>query len=219
MKRLLAIAIAALALPTVALAIAPPPLATRNAAMACKAERAALGAKAFAAKYGANHNTRNAFGKCVSLRARSMQQAEATGLFEPSSGSISSATSGSTRNLSVTGTVANGHPIMSGSLSEMLAVNLSLERALAGGGYCAPASGTAKLSDNATPTPNTISKSEAGTFCQLGSPASSEEIFFGTYTVTAGTGKYAGASGSGHAVFDSANGSTLNGVEWGSFSA
>jgi hypothetical protein len=43
--------------------------ATINAAKACKAERAQMGAAAFRAKYGTNPNKRDAFGKCVSLKA------------------------------------------------------------------------------------------------------------------------------------------------------
>jgi hypothetical protein len=43
--------------------------ARRNAANVCAAERAANRA-AFATKYGTNHNRRNAFGKCVSQKAR-----------------------------------------------------------------------------------------------------------------------------------------------------
>jgi hypothetical protein len=50
-----------------------------NAATACKAERASLGETAFADKYGTNPNKRNAFGKCVSAKAKqaaaSQQQA------------------------------------------------------------------------------------------------------------------------------------------------
>jgi hypothetical protein len=42
--------------------------ATNNAARACRAERATLGATAFANKYGTNANKRNAFGRCVSQR-------------------------------------------------------------------------------------------------------------------------------------------------------
>jgi hypothetical protein len=41
----------------------------KNAAKACKAERAADPA-AFATKYGTNRNGRNAYGKCVSAKAR-----------------------------------------------------------------------------------------------------------------------------------------------------
>ena len=36
-----------------------------NAAKKCKAERASMGEKAFAERYGTNPNKRNAFGKCV----------------------------------------------------------------------------------------------------------------------------------------------------------
>jgi hypothetical protein len=43
---------------------------TPNAAKQCKKERADLGADAFAAKYGTNANKRNAFGKCVSAKAK-----------------------------------------------------------------------------------------------------------------------------------------------------
>jgi hypothetical protein len=42
--------------------------ATINAARACRAERAAMGASAFATKYGTNRNKRNAFGRCVSQK-------------------------------------------------------------------------------------------------------------------------------------------------------
>ena len=36
-----------------------------NPAKKCKAERASMGEKAFAERYGTNPNKRNAFGKCV----------------------------------------------------------------------------------------------------------------------------------------------------------
>jgi hypothetical protein len=44
--------------------------AKSNAARDCKAERETLGAQAFADKYGENKTKKNAFGKCVSTRAR-----------------------------------------------------------------------------------------------------------------------------------------------------
>jgi ABC-type proline/glycine betaine transport system substrate-binding protein len=44
--------------------------ARANAATECKAERADMGAEAFAAKYGTNRNGKNAFGKCVSTKAK-----------------------------------------------------------------------------------------------------------------------------------------------------
>ncbi len=83
MKRSLIVIIALLALATSAALAAPPAdkgkpenpgkstsapgqQAEQNAAKACKAERAQMGAQAFAAKYGTNANKANAFGKCVS---------------------------------------------------------------------------------------------------------------------------------------------------------
>jgi hypothetical protein len=44
--------------------------AKSNAARACKAERETLGTQTFADKYGENKNKKNAFGKCVSTKAR-----------------------------------------------------------------------------------------------------------------------------------------------------
>ena len=44
--------------------------ATQNAAKQCKAERQSMGAEAFANEYGTNANKRNAFGKCVSQKAK-----------------------------------------------------------------------------------------------------------------------------------------------------
>jgi hypothetical protein len=41
-----------------------------NSAKACKAERASVGVEAFRNKYGTNKNKMNAFGKCVSGKAK-----------------------------------------------------------------------------------------------------------------------------------------------------
>lgn len=49
--------------------------ATQNAARQCKAERATLGAAAFARTYGRNANDRNAFGKCVSQKVNQRDDA------------------------------------------------------------------------------------------------------------------------------------------------
>jgi hypothetical protein len=45
-------------------------VARRRAAKDCRAERKDIGRAAFAEKYGTNHNKRNAFGKCVSKKAK-----------------------------------------------------------------------------------------------------------------------------------------------------
>ena len=44
--------------------------AEKNAAKLCKTERTAMGVDAFQKKYGTNKNLRNAFGKCVSSKAK-----------------------------------------------------------------------------------------------------------------------------------------------------
>jgi hypothetical protein len=53
-------------------AAAPGQSADKNAAKACKAERATMGVAAFKEKYGTNANKANAFGKCVSKLAKAM---------------------------------------------------------------------------------------------------------------------------------------------------
>ena len=50
---------------------------TSNAAKQCKKERADMGVQSFANKYGTNHNKANAFGKCVSSKAK--EQGESDG--------------------------------------------------------------------------------------------------------------------------------------------
>ena len=50
--------------------------ARRSAAKDCRAEREELGVEAFRAKYGTNRNRRNAFGKCVSGKARETREEE-----------------------------------------------------------------------------------------------------------------------------------------------
>jgi hypothetical protein len=49
--------------------------AHRNASKDCRAERETLGDEAFGAQYGTNANKRNAFGKCVSQKARENEEA------------------------------------------------------------------------------------------------------------------------------------------------
>jgi hypothetical protein len=58
-------------------AAAPGQSAEKNAAKKCKAERASMGVEAFNARYGTNANKANAFGKCVSGKAKKEKDAEA----------------------------------------------------------------------------------------------------------------------------------------------
>jgi hypothetical protein len=81
MKRVIATgaALALLAVPTGA--VAKPDQTDRvNAATECRTERGSTPAtrEAFKAKYGTNKNKRNAFGKCVSQRAKDEEQEGAT---------------------------------------------------------------------------------------------------------------------------------------------
>jgi hypothetical protein len=48
--------------------------AQKNAAKECKAELEAMGADAFAERYGTNGNAKNAFGKCVSTKAKAKKE-------------------------------------------------------------------------------------------------------------------------------------------------
>ena len=77
MRRLTATGVALLMLVVPATAAAKPDSTDRtNAAQECRAERGNTDAtrEAFKAKYGTNANKRNAFGKCVSQRARDEEQ-------------------------------------------------------------------------------------------------------------------------------------------------
>jgi hypothetical protein len=57
-------------------AAAPGQSADKNAAKACKAERATMGVPAFKEKYGTNGNKANAFGKCVSGKSKKAEETE-----------------------------------------------------------------------------------------------------------------------------------------------
>jgi hypothetical protein len=57
-------------------ATAPGQSADKNAAKACKAERATMGVQAFKDRYGTNANKANAFGKCVSGKAKKNKDEE-----------------------------------------------------------------------------------------------------------------------------------------------
>lgn len=63
-------ALALAAFPAAAVAQTPDDGDRRNAARECRAERTAMGTENFNNTYGTNRNDRNAFGKCVSRRAR-----------------------------------------------------------------------------------------------------------------------------------------------------
>lgn len=74
-KRLILVfALATAVAPVAAFAAAPKSDASKNTNTACTAQKAQLGATAFAQAYGTNANRANAFGKCVSRLAQVEQQ-------------------------------------------------------------------------------------------------------------------------------------------------
>ena len=56
---------------------APGQSAEKNAAKKCKAERESIGLQRFKDEYGTNANKANAFGKCVSQKAKKAEEQEA----------------------------------------------------------------------------------------------------------------------------------------------
>lgn len=72
MRILLTIAVLLILAVPAAFAVPPTGNDSKNAAKACKAERAsAASIEAFNQKYGTNKNKKNAFGKCVSKHSKS----------------------------------------------------------------------------------------------------------------------------------------------------
>jgi hypothetical protein len=70
MKRFLVVlALAAFAVP----ALASAPSGTPSAEKQCRDQRAAIGTALFKSTYGTNHNKSNAFGKCVSATAKTLE--------------------------------------------------------------------------------------------------------------------------------------------------
>ena len=80
MRRLLVIVgtLAALAAPAGAVAAKPSKADKRQAQQECRAERGTTDAtrEAFRQKYGTNANKKNAFGKCVSQKAKAKAKAK-----------------------------------------------------------------------------------------------------------------------------------------------
>jgi hypothetical protein len=193
-KLIMVLALAALCVPALAAAKKPPArsqiLAAKNAAWACKALRTTMGAHAFVTTYGTNRNAsgagamRNAFGKCVSQKVRQIHRA---GLFEPATGTLTVTTPTA---LTLTGTIAGGHPIASGSLSGTFSVNVAAA-VTKHGVTCAPVTGTLTLTQ-ASPAGTLQKTLTSATFCK----GSAGAALVGRYTVT-GTGAFAGKTGTG----------------------
>lgn len=212
----------ALALPAVAVAgagkghhphHARPTSGQKNAAWMCKALRK-QDASAFAKAYGKNHNRRNAYGKCVAAHARSTKTHGVTLTFHNlvvnSTGTV---TSGGTNDCQFTDagcTVTSSGSLLGvvgGTYASTWTILWKQATSNGQGGYCAPATGSTTLT---LPNLGTLTKSEQGTVCEVGSTGSNVEHVLngGTFTVSGGSGLLSHATGSGTVSFDQKPGDT-----------
>jgi hypothetical protein len=232
MKKLtLGLVALALVLPAAAVAKQPPKkpktsktyqVATKNAAWMCKSMRTSNPA-AFAGVFGANHNKRNAYGKCVSAHARAKNSSRAftlrhvtiTGkgtVTNPGAAGCQFTASGCTLTSS-----GNLDGIPGGTYSSTLTIMWTQATSNGHGGFCAPAAGDTTVT---LPGLGTLTKHESGTVCEVGVTGPNvAHTFTGFFSVTAGTGLFAGATGSGTATFtqqpgaSTALGGTVNASE------
>jgi hypothetical protein len=224
-KMTLGLLVLALAVPVGAEAKQPPKkpkkpttqqLATKNSAWLCKTLRA-TNPTAFrtvfgSAAFGANHNGRNAYGKCVSAHARAKHSNRAFALKNitiTGTGTVTNAgaagcqLSASGCTLASTGTLAG---IVGGTYSSTFTIMWTQATPNGHGGFCAPAAGDTTLT---LPGLGTITKHEAGTVCEVGATGLNvAHTFAGTFTVTSGTGVFSAGTGSGTATFTQQPGTT-----------
>jgi hypothetical protein len=178
----------------------PAQTATKNAAWMCKSLRTA-NASAFATAFGTNHNARNAYGKCVSAHARAKHSNRAFSMRHvtiagsgtvTNAGAVGCQFSAGGCTLTSSGTL-NG--IAGGTFTSTLTIMWTQARANGAGGFCAPAAGDTTLT---VPGLGTLTKHESGTVCEVGATGPNvAHTFTGSFSVTGGTGLFAGAAGSG----------------------
>jgi hypothetical protein len=184
----------------------------QNVAHMCKALRAANPAL-FKATWGRNANMRNAYGKCVAARARAKHRGGSFTLHNlglSSSGTVTAIgatgceASAAGCALTSSGTISGA---FTGSYSSSFTIFWLQKISNGAGGFCAPATGTTTLTISGL---GTLQKSEQGQVCEVGSsgPNVEHQMTNGTFTVTAGTGVFSGATGSGTATFDQKPGTT-----------
>jgi hypothetical protein len=222
MKRLtLGLLVLALTVPVAAEAKQPPgkpkhppktaQAAAKNAAWMCKSLRTANPA-AFATAFGTNHNARNAYGKCVSAHARAKHSNRAFTMRH-----VTINASGTVTNAGAVGCQSNAggctltssgtlDGIAGGTYSSTLTIMWTQATPNGHGGFCAPAAGDTTLT---VPGLGTLTKHESGTVCEVGATGPNvAHTFSGSFTVTGGTGLFAGATGSGTVAFTQQPGAT-----------
>lgn len=92
------------------------------------------------------------------------------------------------------GTATSTH-LGSGPYVSSLTVDWAGAYSNGAGGFCAPASGTSTLT---AANGDTLTLSNTGTVCEVGATgANVPHTFKGNFTITGGTGRFAGAGGSG----------------------
>ena len=215
MKRLILLAGAtALVAATTALGARPPSpgRSAQNVAHMCKALRAA-NPTLFKTTWGKNANKRNAYGKCVAAHARAKHRGGAFTLHNlslSSSGTVTGSGAAGCEStaagcaLSSSGTIAGA---FGGTYSTSFTIFWLQKTPNGAGGFCAPASGATTLT---IPGLGTLTKSEQGTVCEVGTSGPNVEhtMTNGTFSVTAGTGAFTGATGLGTSTFDQKPGAT-----------
>jgi hypothetical protein len=202
MKRLiLLVGAVALVAATAALAARPPSpgKSAQNVAHVCKALRAA-NPTLFKTTWGKNANRRNAYGKCVAAHARAKHHAGSFTLHSLSLSSSGTVTGAGAAGCELTaagcaltssGTIAGA---FAGTYSSSFTIFWLQKTSNGAGGFCAPASGTTTLT---IPGLGTLTKSEQGTVCEVGTSGPNVEhtMTNGTFSVTAGSGVFTAATG------------------------
>lgn len=214
-KLILALALAALLLPVAAAAKKPPTTkgkSATNVAHMCKDLRAA-NPTLFKQTWGTNVNKRNAYGKCVSAHARAKHHGGTFTLHSlalNSSGTVTAAGAAGCQFTAAGCTVTSAGTITGafmGTYNSSITILWMQATPNGSGGFCAPASGTTTLTLTGL---GTVTKAEKGSVCEVGPTGANVEhkMTDGTFTVTAGTGVFSGATGSGTSSFDQKPGAT-----------
>ena len=213
MKKLTAVLIvAALACAAVASAGGPPKktkqqqATAKNAAQFCKQLRAA-NPTLFSSTFGTNANKANAYGKCVSAKAKSKTTNPTVTLKNVVVRTTGTVTQGGAPNCQFTaaGCTLSSAGVITGPFAGTYTATFTIlyqspnTRPNGQGGFCAPATGTVVLTFTGL---GTITKSETGEVCEVGATGVNvPHTFTGTFTVQSGTGLFAGATGTGPSSF------------------
>ena len=215
MRRLIpVVAVLALFVPAAATAKQPPAAAKSalNVAHMCKNLRSANPAL-FKQTWGTNANKSNAYGKCVSAHAHAKHHGATFTLHNvtlTSAGTVTNAGAANCQTTAAGCTVASAGTVSGaflGTYTSSVTILWLQATSNGAGGFCAPATGATTVTLTGL---GTLTKSEQGTVCEVGATGVNVEhtMTNGTFTVSSGTGVFAGATGSGTSSFDQKPGAT-----------